>query len=127
MKILVLRPQDKDVPADVKAVFLPGKETVDGAISARFGSGDGTAYAQIALYGDRKEVLLTKSVTAKGMAHLNLDYKKTYPDAVRLQIFWFIDGKAWSYDRQYRREKTKLSLPLTFTRFTSDAYPGTQS
>ena len=126
MKILVLRPQDKDVPADVKAVFLPGKETVDGAISARFGSGDGTAYAQIALYGDRKEVLLTKSVTAKGMADLKLDYKKTYPDAVRLQIFWFIDGKAWSYDRQYRREKTKLSLPLTFTRFTSDAYPGTE-
>ena len=126
MKILVLRPSDKAVPADVKAVFLPGSETVDGKISARFGSGDGTAYAQVALFGDRKEVLLTKSVTAKEMADLNLDYKTAYPDAVRLQIFWFIDGKAWTFDRQYRREKTKLSLPLTFTRFTSDAYPGTE-
>ena len=126
MKILVLRPQDKDIPADVKAVFLPGSETVSGSISARFGSGDGTAYAQIALFGDRKEVLLTKSVTAKGMADLNIDYKTAYPDAVRLQIFWFIEGKAWTYDRQYRREKTKLDLPLKFTRFTSDAYPGTE-
>ena len=126
MKILVLRPQDKDIPADVRVVFLPGQETVDGAVKARFGYGDGTAYAQIALFGDRKEVLLTKSVTAKGMADLTLDYKKAYPDAVRLQVFWFIDGKAWTYDRQYRREKTKLDLPLTFTRFTSDAYPGTE-
>ena len=126
MKILVLRPQDKDVPADVKAVFLPGSEMVSGPISARFGSGDGTAYAQIALFGDRKEVLVTKSVTAKGMADLKLDYKTAYPDAVRLQIFWFIDGKAWSFDRQYRREKTRLDLPLKFTRFTSDAYPGTE-
>ena len=126
MKILILRPQDKDVPADVKAVFLPGPETVDGKISARFGSGDGTAYAQIALFGDRKEVLVTKSITAKGMADLNLDYKTAYPDAVRLQIFWFIDGKAWDYGRQYRREKTRLDLPLKFTRFTSDAYPGTE-
>ena len=126
MKILVLRPQDKEIPADVKAVFLPGVETVDGPVSARFGSGEGTAYAQIALYGDRKEVLVTKSVTAKGMADLKLDYKKAYPDAVRLQIFWFIDGKAWAYDKQYRRAKTRLDLPLKFTRFTSDAYPGTE-
>ena len=126
MKILVLRPQDKDIPADVQAVFLPGSETVDGSISARFGSGDGTAYAQVALFGDRKEVLLTKSVTAKGMADLKLDYRKAYPDAVRLQVFWFIDGKAWTYDRQYRRAKTRLDLPLKFTCFTSDAYPGTE-
>ena len=126
MKILVLRPQDKDIPADVKTVFLPGKETVDGKISARFGSGDGTAYAQIALFGDRKEVLVTKSITAKGMADVTLDYKTAYPDAVRLQIFWFIEGKAWNYEKQYIRAKTKLNLPLTFTRFTSNAYPGTE-
>ena len=126
MKILVLRPQDKEIPADVKAVFLPGQETLDGPINVRFGSGEGTAYAQVALYGDRKEVLLSKSVTAKEMADLSLDYKSSYPDAVRLQIFWFINGKSWSYGKQYRREKTKLSLPLTFTRFTDAAYPGTE-
>ena len=126
MKLLVLRPSDKAVPADVKAVFLPGPETIDGPVKARFGSGDGTAYAQIALYGDRKTLLASKSVTAKEMADISLDYKASYPDAVRLQIFWFIDGKAWSFDKQYRREKTRLSLPLTFTRFTSDAYPGTE-
>ena len=126
MKILVLRPQDKEIPADVKAVFLPGAETVDGAVKARFGCGEGTAYAQIALFGDRKEVLVTKSVTAKGMADLTLDYKKAYPDAVRLQVYWFIEGHAWEYGRQYRRAKSRLELPLKFTRFTSDAYPGTE-
>jgi hypothetical protein len=126
MKILVLRPQDKVLPEPVRNVFLPGAETVSGPVTARFGSGEGTAYAQIALYGDRKEVLLTKSVTAKEMADLKLDYKASYPDAVRLQIFWFMEGRSYSYEKQYRREKTKLSLPLKFTRFTSDAYPGTE-
>ncbi|MCR5408328.1 MAG: hypothetical protein K6E61_04400 [Bacteroidales bacterium] len=126
MKILVLRPEDKAVPEGVKRVFLPGPETVNGAMTARFGSGEGTAYAQVALYGDKKTVLLNKSYTAKEMTDLRLDYKKDYPDAVRLQIFWFSEGDAVSYDRQFRREKSKFVLPLTFTRFTDAAYPGTE-
>ena len=126
MKILVLRPSDKVVPADVKRVFLPGAETVSGPVTARFGSSQGTAYAQVTLYGDKKEVLLNKSYTAKEITDLKLDYRQAYPDAIRLQIFWFIDGEAVSYERQYRREKSKLTLPLTFTRFTDAAYPGTE-
>ena len=126
MKILVLRPSDKVVPADVKRVFLPGAETVSGPVTARFGSGQGTAYAQVTLYGDKKEVLFDKSYSAKEITDLKLDYKQAYPDAIRLQVFWFIDGEAVSYGRQYRREKSKLTLPLTFTRFTDAAYPGTE-
>lgn len=126
MKILILRPEDKAVPEGVRRVFLPGPETVNGAMTARFGSGEGTAYAQVALYGDKKTVLLNKSFTAKEMTDLKLDYRKDYPDAVRLQIFWFSEGDAVSYDRQFRREKSKFVLPLTFTRFTNAAYPGTE-
>ena len=126
MKILVLRPEDKTVPADVKRVFLPGPETVNGPVTARFGSGEGTAYAQVALYGDKKELLLSKSFTAKEIIDLKLDYRKDYPDAVRMLVFWFSEGEAVSYQQQYRREKSKLSLPLTFTRFTDAAYPGTE-
>ena len=126
MKLLVLRPTDKAVPAGVKRVFLPGPETVNGAMTARFGSGEGTAYAQVTLYGDKKTVLLNKSYSAKEMTDLKLDYKKDYPDAVRMQIFWFSQGEAVSYDRQFRREKSKFVLPLSFTRFTDAAYPGTE-
>ena len=126
MKILVLRPSDKSVPEGVKRVFLPGPETVDGAMTARFGSGEGTAYAQVALFGDKKTVLLDKSYSAKEMTDLKLDYKKDYPDAVRMQIFWFSQGESVSYDRQFRRSKSKFVLPLNFTRFTDAAYPGTE-
>ena len=126
MKILVLRPEDKEVPDGVKYVFLYGDETVSGPVKARFGSGLGTAYAQLALYGDKQAILLEKALTAKGLADISLDYKASYPDAVRLQLFWFIEGEAVSLEQQYRREKTKLTLPLTFTRFTDAAYPGTE-
>ena len=125
MKLLILRPTDKAVPADVKRVFLPGSETADGTMTARFGSGEGTAYAQITLYGDKKTVLMQKAVSAREMTDLKLDYRQSYPDAVRMQIFWFIEGEAVSYDRQFRRERSRFTLPLAFTRFTDSAYPGT--
>ena len=38
------------------------------------------------------------------MADLKLDYKTAYPDAVRLQIFWFADGDSFTYGKQFRRE-----------------------
>lgn len=126
MKILVLRPTDKTVPASVKRVFLPGPASVNDTMTARFGSGEGTAYAQVTLYGDKKAVLLNKSYSAQEMTDLKLDYKKDYPEAVRLQIFWFINGESVEYNRQFRREKSAFVLPLMFTRFTDAAYPGTE-
>ena len=45
---------------------------------------------------------------------------------MRLQLFYFIGGKAIKYDRQYRRERTRTSLPLEFSSFRDKAYPGTE-
>ena len=126
LRFLLLRPSDKAVPEGVKSVFLPGSETVSGKIGARFGYGPRSAHAVLTLFGDKGQVLLTKRLTAKGMADVSLDYKASYPDAVRLQLFWFADGGSFNLDRQYRREKTKFTLPLRFTRFTDKAYPGTE-
>ena len=125
-RLLVLRPTDKAVPEGVSRVFLPGKETVSGPVEARFGYGPRTACAVVTLFGDKGTVLYSKKLQAKGMADLKIDYKTAYPDAVRLQIFWFADGDSFTYGKQFRREKTKFSLPLTFSRFTDKAYPGTE-
>ncbi len=125
-RLLVLRPTDKTIPEGVNRVFLPGKETVSGPVEARFGYGPRTACAVVTLFGDKGTVLYSKKLQAKGMADLKIDYKTAYPDAVRLQIFWFADGDSFTYGKQFRREKTKFSLPLTFSRFTDKAYPGTE-
>ncbi|MBQ9654179.1 MAG: hypothetical protein IJV32_08190 [Bacteroidales bacterium] len=125
-RLLVLRPTDKAVPEGVNRVFLPGKETVSGPVEARFGYGPRTACAVVTLFGENGTVLYSKKLQAKGMADLKIDYKTAYPDAVRLQIFWFADGESFNYGKQFRREKTKFSLPLTFSRFTDKAYPGTE-
>jgi len=126
LRLLVLRPGDKTVPEGVVRVFLPGKETVSGPVEARFGYGPRTACAVVTLFGENGTVLYSKKLQAKGMADLAIDYKTAYPDAVRLQVFWFADGDSFTYGKQFRREKTKFSLPLTFSRFTDKAYPGTE-
>ena len=126
MRLLVLRPTDKAVPEGVIRVFMPGEETVSGPVEARFGYGPRTACAVVTLFGEKGTVLYSKKLQAKGMADLKIDYKTAYPDAVRLQIFWFADGDSFTYGKQFRREKTKFSLPLTFSRFTDKAYPGTE-
>ena len=126
MRLLVLRPADKAVPKGVNRVFLPGPETVSGAVTARFGYGPRTACAVVSVFGENGTVLYSKKLQAKGMADLSIDYKTSWPDAVRLQIFWFADGESFTYGKQLRREKTKFTLPLTFSRFTDKAYPGTE-
>ena len=69
---------------------------------------------------------MDKSLTVSSISDFSAYYKASFPDAVRLQVFWFKDGKAHSFSREYRREKTRYSLPLAFTRFTDSAYPGTE-
>ena len=82
----------------------------------------------VLLYGKDGEVLETKKLkVADGtLENLSFPYKASYPDAVRLQVFYFIDGETVEYDRQYRRAKTRITVPLSFTRFHDKAYPGVE-
>ena len=126
VKILVLLPGEKELMVDGSRLFIGGPSTVDSRIEAVIGSADGDAWAIATVYGKDSEVLQTSRLTAKDgrLMEIGLDYKESWPDAVRLQVFYFLHGKAISYERQYRRSVTKLALPLTFSSFTDKAYPG---
>ncbi|MBR4774740.1 MAG: hypothetical protein IK008_01415 [Bacteroidales bacterium] len=128
LRIFCIRPNSRKLGKEVKRVFLPGPLTVasGGAVEARLGTAEGDAWAIATLYGEEHKVLVHKTFHVRdcGIEALSFDYKDEYPDAVRLQVFYFIHGQAVQFGREYRRAKDKFALPLEFTRFQDKAYPG---
>ena len=127
--LLLSRPADRELTPLVKRMLVSGPTTVsDGKISMRLGATYGPAYVVATLFGEDKQELASQChVFAQGVpGEVAFDYADSYPDAVRLQVFYFMDGESVSFERQYRRERSKLFLPLKFSRFTSNAYPHTE-
>ena len=128
--LLCIPPESKSLMPQAARVFIPGPLTVASgeSIQARVGTSEGTAYAVVLLYGKDGEVLETKKLkVADGtLENLSFPYKAAYPDAVRLQVFYFLNGRSVCFDKQYRREKDRYTMPLQFTRFQDKAYPGVE-
>ena len=128
--ILCVLPADKSVAQGVARIFLPGATTVgeSASIDARLGSASGKIWVVAALFGTQREVLATRRFTVEkgSLGQLCFPYLESYPDAVRLQLFYFQDGEAIRYEREFRRAKDKYVLPLSFTRFHDKAFPGTE-
>ena len=121
-------PEDRALADGIRRVWIAGPEEVASGkeITARIGSAEGDAWTIVTLYGENRQVLVTQTVRVKDgtLENIRLSYKDSYPDAVRLQVFYFLHNKSFEYDREYRRAKDKYALPLQFTRFVNKAYPG---
>ena len=101
-------------------------------IRLTMGTADGAEYAIVTLFGKGRQVLETRKIVLKGerakagsLTTLEFDYRPEYPDAVRLQVFYFKRGEAITFDKEYSRTRTRLALPLKFERFVDKAFPGT--
>ena len=129
-RILCVLPEDKAIGPEVKHVFLPGELTIapSQGIEARMGTGAGRVYAVATLFGEERRVLASKQLVVEDgqMAPVSFPYLDSYPDAVSLIVFYFKEGEATRFEREYHRAKDKFTLPLTFTRFQDKAYPGTE-
>ena len=128
-EILCLLPGDETLPKGTFTVFLPSDTSVPAgeSIEARFGHYQGKIYAQVALYGEDKQLLESRQMTVekRQLGRISLPYLDSYPDVVRLEVFYFFGGKVMHYRREFRRQKGRYSLPLSFSRFQDKAYPGT--
>jgi len=125
LRIICIQPGNRTLTTDAKRVFIAG-DLKGKEIMAHIGSAEGDAWAIVTLYGENRQVLVNQAVRVKDgtLEDIRLPYKNTYPDAVRLQVFYFIHGTAVEYEREYRRESDKYTLPLQFSRFVNKAYPG---
>ncbi len=127
--IYCVLPRERQLPAQLSRLCLPGPLSLSEgeAVSVRLASGEGKAYVLALLYGEAGQVLDSRKweVPRGEIATLSFPYRETYPDAVRLQLFYFLQGEAVLYDWQYSREKDRYILPLAFTRIQDQALPGT--
>lgn len=138
-QVMILRVDDTAVTLDAKVrnFFKPVGDCADGwlrsgeEIKVQFGAGDGPVWAVVELFGDKRQLLEHKIVYLDGkvgetgsVTFLTYNYKEDYPDAVRLMVRYFRDGTCSSFDKEFKRERSTLELPLEFSTFTDKALPG---
>ena len=126
-EIFYLAPGESKVPEGVSRIMLaPEKEVSEGGVSFRIGSGAGKIYGVASLIGDAYQIIDSKLFTIGDgvVGEIGFDYASSCPDAVRLHVLYFLNDSVVTYERQFRRAKDKLSLPLSFTRISNKLYPG---
>ena len=138
-QVMILRVDDTAVTLDAKVrnFFKPVGDCADGwlrsgeEIKVQFGAGEGPVWAVVELFGDKRQLLEHKIVYLDGkvgetgsVTFLTYNYKEDYPDAVRLMVRYFRDGTGSSFDKEFKRERSTLELPLEFSTFTDKALPG---
>ena len=138
-QVMILRVDDTAVTLDAKVrnFFKPVGDCADGwlrsgeEIKVQFGAGEGSVWAVVELFGDKRQLLEHKIVYLDGkvgetgsVTFLTYNYKEDYPDAVRLMVRYFRDGTCSSFDKEFKRERSTLELPLEFSTFTDKALPG---
>ncbi len=115
--------------APVRSVFLSGETEIEYGqrIQARLGAGAGPLWAVATLFSPDGSVLESRLVHLEGvksLEDLEFIYKGTYPDAVRLEVFYFRDAEQVVHEAVYHRVRHTMDLPLTFSRFQDRTRPG---
>ena len=133
LKILLVREGDNVLDAPVRNLAVPVNTEVREGEKAEllFGASDGAPVWALAEIFDGKSGLLeTRMVRLSGarggdgsLMMLSFDYKKEYPDAIRVQIFYFKDSKSVSCDFEYHRVYSERELPLSFSSFEDRTWP----
>lgn len=135
VNILLLRPSDTALNAYIDHVFLSGPEEADTQVGVRLGSSTGRMWAVAELYGDDSKLLDTKTVYLPGdgkstlghsLTDVRFKYEDSYPDAIRMKLFYFRNGASESFDKVFRRVHKDFSLPLSFSSFEDRTSPATR-
>ncbi|MBR1926978.1 MAG: hypothetical protein IJ840_04410 [Bacteroidales bacterium] len=130
---------DSVLDANIENMFKLVGPCADGtvhdgeAVTVQIGAGDGPVWAVAELFGDQRQPLGRHLVSLKGKSGeagsvetISFGFEPASPDAVNLYIFYFRNGRHYTFHREFQREKTVLDLPLSFSSFEDKACPGKQ-
>ncbi|MGM9792864.1 MAG: hypothetical protein ACI3Y8_01590, partial [Candidatus Cryptobacteroides sp.] len=133
ISLLLVRPGDKMIDAPVAEVVAAGGAEVETGdkMDVLFGNADGDGlWAFADIFGENGRRLGGQAVVLDGLragegsiARLSFEYKAEYPDAVRLQVFFFRSGKMTSFSQEYRRKTISRDLPVEWTSFEDRTGP----
>lgn len=130
IEIIRMRESDASLEAEVESVVsvIPGED-----LSVLIGAGDGPLWAVLELFGDRGQLLESRIVGLDGtvgkegsLARVHFDYKEAYPDGVRMNIFYFHEGRRAFWTRVWRRPADNPSVSMDISRFADKALPSSE-
>ena len=118
----------KPVSDPIRSWFLPGDSTVENRIEASLHSSESRTWAIATLFSPSGSILECRSVSLDARsgvdsAALSFDYSADYPDAVRLEVFYFREMSSCIYTQVYHRQRHETDLPLAFSRFEDRTRP----
>ncbi|MGM9740243.1 MAG: MG2 domain-containing protein [Candidatus Cryptobacteroides sp.] len=133
MSLLLVRPGDNAIDAPVAEVIAVDKTDIGEGedMELLIGNADGSPlWAFVDVFGENGKRLDGKAVALDGeragegsLDRLSFEYKAGYPDAVRLQVFFFRGGKSKSFSHEFRRSVASRDLPLEWTSFEDRTEP----
>ena len=122
--------------APVKRLVIFGNETLENGemMKAYVGVSDNKPLWGVAFVSGKDGKFLEtvpiylsgKRNGAGSISCISFEYKESYPDAVRLNLFWFRDGSRYSTNREFRRQRHTLDLPLSYSLFEDRTRPATE-
>ena len=131
---LVYLPEDTDmIDSPVEYIFRSGPKSLETSepIKVQIASASAPIWAVVELFGDGATLIESRLVHLDGergksgsAQTISFSYKAEYPDAVRVSVVFFRDGRFHSFQREYKRVKHYLDLPLEFSSFEDKAFPG---
>lgn len=123
---------DRDASAiDAPVDCLFEKIDENGRIGLRLGSATGDVWAVVDVFDGKRHLLESRCVHIDGrrgedgsLEDILFDYKDEWPDAVRLNVFYFKHSSEKSWNCPFYRAEEVEDLPLSFNSFTDKAFPG---
>jgi hypothetical protein len=130
MKIIRMSPSDDRIDASVQTMLSVLSEEYP---SVTFAAGDGPVWAIFELFSDKGHRLESKMVYLDGkrgekdsLVKVSYPYKESYPDGVRMNMFYFRNGRSYSWTHVWRRPVKQSPISLEFSRFTDTALPSSK-
>lgn len=130
IEVFLIRQGDAELPAKVSYMFRPLES---GGISFQAASGDRPLWAVAELYGDDRRPLDGAFIRVCGasgeerdLVSYDLEYRKEYPDMVRLVVTGFRDGQVIRWEHEYSRQADHEDLMVNVVRMTDRTGPDTE-
>lgn len=130
MKIIRMRASDKSLDASVQTVLCVESEEYPSVCLA---AGDGPVWAIFELFSDKGLRLEWKMVYLEGkrgednsLVKISYPYKDLYSDGVRMNMFYFRNGRSNSWTHVWNRPVKQSPVSLEFSRFTDMALPSSE-
>lgn len=132
--LMYLKESGTVLDAPVKDFLMVPETEVTDSIRIVAGNADGhPVWAVVEVFGPTGEILDRRFLFLKGergaegsLARLAFPYKSDYPEAVRLQVFYFRDGNEVTFSEEYRRAVAAVDFPLEWNSFIDRSVPGSE-